>query len=328
MRDALASLALEIRKGQAALSEKAREARLGVPGFVVKAEGRSVSRSACAVDGGLLAFRLHGHDVVATRAVGVNFVYEGSVLKSFSYHPGRTPKTEVHVKSALDEHEANVLRSLLRLKSELSCAIETLERYSPGLLLLDGSLWTVPSDRPGEGSGLAPLYGEVVGLYKKLFAGCDLRKTMLCGVVKDSRSKKLAESLGFSCSDTVLTSHMLDKGERTSAFRYFDKGQKEPEGFWDRLKVFYIKPSENDLPLRIEHLAPAGGKDDGAHDGSDETASLILSLSSISDAFAYPAILIEADMRAAMDPAEAERLQADISALDIRPLRRDSRPFR
>ncbi|MFH0737158.1 MAG: DNA double-strand break repair nuclease NurA [Candidatus Micrarchaeota archaeon] len=324
MREKLATLATEIRKGQAELRERALEARGKDPGLVVKAESRPVRLSACAVDGGLLAYRLHGHDIVAVRAAGVNFVYDGSVLNSFSYHPGRTPKSEVHIRSALDEHEANVLRSLLRLRCELSCAIMCLERYSPAILLLDGSLWTVPSDQPGAGSALAPLHEEVVGLYKKLFAGCHIRKTMLAGVVKDSRSKRLAESLGFPCSDTVLASYLLEKGERTSSMPYSDKAQKEPAGPAQRLKVFYIKPSENDLPLRIEHLA----QDGASGDGSDEAASVILSLSSISDAFAYPAILIEADMRAAMDPSEAERLQADISALDIRPLRRDSRPFR
>jgi hypothetical protein len=324
MREALATLASEIRKGQAVLREKAEEAREKNPRLVKMVKKAGVSLSVCAVDGGLLASRLHGHDVVASRAVGVNFVYSDSILKSFAYHPGKIPQTEVSIKSALDEHEANVFRSLIRLRSELVCALASVERFSPRLLLMDGSLWTVPSDHPPEGSELAPLYEEVVGLYGRLYEGCEAKGVMLCGVVKDSRSKKLAESYGFSCSDTVLTSYLLEKGERTASMPYFDKAQNEPRGFWNRLRVFYIKPSENDLPLRIEHIAMDGAPGDK----SDDAASLILSLSSISESYAYPAILIEADMRAAMDPSEAERLQADLTALDIRPLRRNSRPFR
>lgn len=305
MRDALLSLAERIRKDQTDLRKKARETREGKPGLVVKASVNEITESVCAVDGGLLAYRLHGHDVVASRSVAVNFTYENSVLKSFSHYPSTTPVPDMAVKSALDEHEANVFRSLTRLKSELSCALDAIEKYSPGAMLIDGSLCTVPSDRPGKDSELAPMYQEVVSLYDRLYG----QKTLLCGVIKDSRSRKLADSLGFNCSDTVLCSHMLDKGERTASLQYSEE-KKE-------LKAFYIKPSEHDLPLRVEYLG-----DD------DEVASLILSLSSISDSFAYPAILIEADMRAAMDRTEAERLQADISSLNMQPLRRNSRPFR
>lgn len=320
MRDALSSLAEKILRDQAALRGRAREMRASKPELVSSTAPTDISLSVCAVDGGLFAYRLHGHDVVGTRSVAVNFVYRDSVLNSFDYHPSRSPDITLGVESALDEHEANVFRSLTRLRSELSCAIEALERYSPGLMLMDGSLWTVPSDRPAQDSRLSPLYGEVVGLYKELFGSCTKKGSRLCGVIKDSRSRRLAGSLGFSCSDTVLCSHMLDRAERTSVFPYFEEKQKEPEGFWDSIRAFYLKPSENDLPLRVEYL--------GSEEETDFVSSLIFSLSSISESFAYPAILIEADMRAAMDHNEIERLQADIRSLEMRPLRRNSRPFR
>ncbi|MEW6748086.1 MAG: DNA double-strand break repair nuclease NurA [Candidatus Micrarchaeota archaeon] len=320
MREALSSLAEKIRKDQSALHESTRRIREERPELIAGTEMVGISLDVCAVDGGLLAYRLHGHDVVAVRSVAVDFVYGDSTLRSFDYHPSRSPPISLFVESALDEHEANVFRSLIRLKSELSCALEAVERFSPKLMLMDGSLWTVPSDRPGRGSALGPLYGEVMGLYKKLFGECEREGVLLCGVIKDSRSRKLASSLGFSCSDTVLCSHMLEKGERIKAFPYFDEKQKEPEGYAERLMVSYIKPSEHDLPLRIEFLSMG--------DDEQQVASLISSLSSISESFAYPAVLIEADMRAVMDRAEGERLQADLRTLEMRPLRRNSRPFR
>lgn len=324
MRDALASLADDIRKSQVVLREKARGAREAESGLVAKiTKPKPLSLSVCAVDGGLFAQRLHGHDVVATRSIGVNFIYENSALKSFSHHPSKSSEPELEIRSALDEHEANAFRSLVRLKSELGCALGIIERYHPDLLLMDGSLWTVPSDRPSPDSPLAPLYKEVVELYKKLYSSCERNPTQLCGVIKDSRSRKLASSLGFGCSDTVLCSHLLDAGERTSVFPYFDEKQKEPEGFWEKLRVFYIKPSDHDLPLRIEFLQP---ESEAATE--ERVASVILSLSSISESFAYPAILVEADMRAAMDPKEIERIQDSLRSLDIAPLRRNARPFR
>jgi len=320
MRDALSSLAERILRDQASLSERARETRAGRPELIASVVPVEISLSVCAVDGGLFAYRLHGHDVVAARSVAVNFIYQDSRLESFDYYPSRSPDMSLSVESALDEHEANVFRSLTRLGSELSCAIEALKSYSPALMLMDGSLWTVPSDRPAQDSRLAPLYGEVVELYKELYSACGDKGTLLCGVIKDSRSRKLASSMGFSCSDTVLCSHMLKKAERTAVFPYFEDKQKEPAGFWEKLRVFYMKPSENDLPLRVEFIGEEGDV--------SRVSSLIFSLSSISESFAYPAILIEADMRAAMDRNEAEGLQADIRALEMRPLRRNSRPFR
>ena len=67
----------------------------------------------------------------------------------------------------------------------------------------------------------------------------------------------------------------------------------------------------------------------GTGDDVDAAASLLFSLSAISENFAYPAVLIEADMCAALDPREIEPLENSLHSLaGIRPLRRNQRPFR
>ena len=319
-----------IRKKQNLLRARALGLRKEKPNLVNRVDAipeKSLSISVCAVDGGLFAMRLHGSDVVATRAVGVHFVYQGSKLERFEHFPSKTVEPTIEFRSALDEHEANVFKSLVRLKHELSCAISLLEKYSPNLLLIDGSLWTVPSDRPQSESELAPFYSEIVSLYKTLFSLCEQKKTNLCGVIKDSRSRRLAKESGLDCSDTVLCDYLLEAGERTSFFPYFEENQKEPESFSDRLKIFYLKPSDQDLPLRIEFLA-SNDSNETINLENEHVASLILSLSSISETFAYPAILVEADMCAAMDANEIDHIQNQLLQSDIRPLRRNSRPFR
>jgi len=339
MDERFLSLLSSIRAKQSHLRSSAISMRREKPDLVRKvhqSKSPALSLSVCAVDGGLVSQRMHGSDIVITRAVGVHFVYDGSRLVSFDHFPSKSVEPVIEFKNALDEHEANVFKSLIRLKHELSCAISILEKYSPDLLLLDGSLWLVPSDRPQSGSELAPLYQEVVSLFKKLYSLCGVKRgdkaqTRLCGVIKDSRSRKLARDLGLDCSDTVLCRYMLEAGERTAVMPYFDDEQKEPDGFAKRLKVLYLKPSEQDLPLRVEFLGDDGHQvDAGKTPGSEEdsVASLIHSLSSISESFAYPAILVEADMCAAMDSREIEHIQNQLSSLDIQPLRRNSRPFR
>ena len=47
---------------------------------------------------------------------------------------------------------------MVRLRSELRCAIECVAKYEPDALLMDGSLLPLPNDRPPQGSELGPLF--------------------------------------------------------------------------------------------------------------------------------------------------------------------------
>lgn len=321
MRERLAALAREMRDKYESIRAKAREVRALNPRLTAPVRRQAVSGSVCAVDGGLLAQRMHGADIVVARAAGVNFVYQDSELKAFSRHPSRSPRPAVELRNSLDEHEANTFRSLVRLKHELECALAAMEKFSPRAMFMDGSLLPVPSDRPADGSELSGLYSEVLGLYRKLFDSAKAKNCLLCGVIKDSRARKLSKELGLTCSDTLLCNFLLDEWERTQAMAYFEDKppSREMAELGSTISVFYLKPSKNDLPLRIELL--------GAE--VDSAASLVCTLSSISENFAYPAVLIEADMCAALDPGEMEPIEGSLLSLaGLRPLRRNSRPFR
>lgn len=321
MRERLASLAESIRRNYESLRAGASSARASDPSLAEKVAPHQLPETICAVDGGLLSHRMHGADIALTRAVAAIFTYGPDGLRSCAYHPSRSPPPSVHMESSLDEHESLVFRSLARLRHELSCAMSALEAHSPRLLLMDGALLPLPSDRPPADSTIFPLYSEVLGLYASLFAKAEAKGCMLCGVVKDSRARKLSKALGLACSDSVLCGFLLEPGERTRAMPYFE--EKAPGGdvarLSGRISVFYIRPSEADLPLRVEVL---GGR-------VDEAASAVLALSSLSESFAYPAPLVEADLCAALDPSELEPIEASLFSLSgLRPLRRNSRPFR
>jgi hypothetical protein len=322
MRERIAELAGDMRRSFEILRQRALLAREADPSLVHKVSSCLISLSVCAVDGGLVAQRLHGADIVISRAVGINFHYSDSALKKFAYHPSKSPEPGLDLKSSLDEHEANVFRSIVRLKSELGCAITSIEKFSPQVMLMYGSLLPLPSDRPEDDSELAQSYKDLLSTYSRLFSISKEKGCMLCGVVKDSRARKLSEEMGFSCSDTLLCSYLLNEGERTKAMPYYQEKKgigKDIFALGEKISVFYLKPSEHDLPLRIE-----------AYDCDvDKAASIIRSLSSISENFAYPAILIEADMCAAMDPKEIEGIESSLLNLSgIKALRRNSRPFR
>ncbi len=92
-----------------------------------------------------------------------------------------------------------------------------------------------------------------------------------------------------------------------------------------RVNAFYLKAVERDRPMRIEFLE---GKR-----SFDEIASLIFTLSRINKNYAYPAVLIEADLRAALEQGELDRVYGELVARtglrsSVLKLKRDSRPFR
>ncbi len=321
MRGRLAELAGSLVRRQECQRQLALKILGSDPGLVRAAPREPVSIAVCAVDGGLLAARMHGADIVLSRAVAVRFDYRASRPAGFGYHPGKNPPFDIDTDSSLDEGESLAFRSLVRLRSELRCALEAHGKWGAGALLLDGSLLPLPSDRPGGGSALGGLYSDVIGLYSRLFAQCEGPGTLLCGVVKDSRSRRLSRSLGADLPDTVLCHHLLQAGEMTRPIPFSDagRGADEASALASRVSVLYIRPSESALPLRVEVL---GGR-------AESAASLVLGLSSISENFAYPAPLVEADMRATMDPAEIEAVEYALSSLSgMRSLRRNSRPFR
>jgi hypothetical protein len=304
----LEQISERIRKSHDILREKARsmhDLKIAVP-------KEPLNISVCAVDGGLLYHRMHGLDIALGRAVAVNFNYSDGKPAGHKYHPSRAPQPSVEIKTSLDEHEANVFRSLVRLKHEIGCANEALEKFKPELLLLDGSLLPVPSDIPAKSSQLRPAYDELLESYRKLYS----QNCIFCGVIKDSRARRLASD----CSDSVLCNYLLGEGERTKEFSYFEKPPSEPDlgELGANVRVTYIKPSANDIPLRVEILGDVA-----------KASSHVLALSAISKHFAYPAALVEADMCAALDPVELESIERQLQAkAGIMPLRRNSRPFR
>ncbi|MDD5317663.1 MAG: DNA double-strand break repair nuclease NurA [Candidatus ainarchaeum sp.] len=296
-----------------------------------------------AVDGGLLAQEFHGFDLLMTRACAVMFSYRDGKRASHAYFPSALPPPEVEVTYTMDTHEFQRYKSLFRLRKEIGTALSACEKLSPDYMLLDGSLLPQVSDKPGAGEEEARiLYGEVIALYSSLFSLCDEKGIRLVGVIKDSRGRRFIEILERMLveseretlrrsSDTSFLSYLLKECERTASFSYSsaEKEQvvlKDLKDWGSRIAVFYVKPAEEDRPVRAEFLSTP-------HASAEEVASTVCALSRINKKYAMPAVLIEADLRAAMDPLDLERTYKDLFVRTglrsaMMKLRRDSRPFR
>ncbi|MCX8194751.1 MAG: DNA double-strand break repair nuclease NurA [Candidatus Micrarchaeota archaeon] len=298
----------------------------------------SISCKVAAVDSGIIGEELHGFDFLLLRAAGVIFEYRASKVISHTYFPSAIPNTQYDVRSGLDSYEVIWHKSLFRLKSELSCASKLIAQHSPDYLLLDGSIAPLLSDRPPEESEIRPLYNETVEEYRKLYQAAWEKNCTLLGVIKDSRSRRFIEIVskhtqgnGFAnTNDTNFLFFMLNEGERTCAFSYAAEPQRhqiiKELGQWgERILAFYLKPVKDDRPLRVEFLS--------GQRGFDEIASFVHSLSCLHKSYAYPPVLIEADLRAALDGRQFEQAYGSLfSRLGRSPalmrLRRNARPFR
>jgi hypothetical protein len=321
MENSMRAKAQGLRENPAVQDESALEKALAIP-----VARKRLDCSICAVDSGFAMRAFHGVDVVLVKSAAVNFFYRDSKLVAYDYLPSAFPEITLEFMVGLDEHENALFKSLVRLRQEISLAVESVEKFSPECMLIDGSLLPLAGDVPKKDSALFPLYGEVIGLYRKLYQLCEEKKISLFGVIKDSRSRRFVDIAKIeNANDSVFLNYLLKKGERTFAMRYATANShatpvmKDLEPFSSMLCAFYMKASEDAFPLRIEFFN--GGN-------IDAMAEKIYSICAVNESYAYPAPLIEADLCAALGNDEVDNVFAADARSAIKPLRRDSRPFR
>ncbi len=294
-----------------------------------------------AVDGGTAYTELHGMDLSVLKALCVIFEYENGKLKTTKYFPSKFPTLIRNLRTSLDEHEVLFHRSLSRIELELETAIKAVESQEIDIMLLDGSLLPLLSNKPQETNEQYLKYKKVVEKYKELFSICEKKKCDLVGVIKDSRGRRFIEELASlikgidedilkKSNDTNFLIYLLDRHERTCFLGYAQNPNSHPilkdfEKWAEKIKICYLKPGK-DRPFRIEVLSQKRSY--------EELANIISKISSINPYYSYPAILIEVDLRAMMDHKEIDRMYNSIlmkivkNQNSILKLKRDIRPFR
>ncbi len=317
--------------------------------FVQKVKETELNHRIAGIDSGFVGKRLYSLDIVLIRAVGAVFDYEKSKVKEVQYHPNAFSFPNPFLSSNdLENDEFLCNKSLLRLKEEVRTATEMIEKFSPQYCFLDGSIVPQYADKPRKDSRLNSVYREMLELFQNLYSAADKKNCALIGAVEDSRGSRLRNLLqrevlskkAFVDSalldnlfDSSLLQFLLQKGERSFAFHYSGSiGEhailKDFDSGWaERIHALYLKPCTYDRPLRIEFLADNGSISKKA----DEAAKVAMKLSCMHREYAYPAVLIEADLRARLHGNEVEtvfnKILDKLGKESSLFLRRDSRPF-
>jgi hypothetical protein len=232
--------------------------------------------------------------------------------------------------------------------AEVNTARETIEKFKPDIIFLNGSVVPHYVEKPVEHSLLYPPYRRMVEVYLKLFESARKNKTILAGVIEDSRGtrfceianqKILSESnkpelkiLLDRTKDTNLLTYALNLNERSFVFKYSANPEDHPmlREFGQELAnlvfSFYLKTAEFDRPIRIDFLST-----EKTVDVANKISSLLIATAGHSS-YGMPPVLIEADQRAKLSEKDLETFYLDLinkagNLPGLFNLRRDQRPF-
>ena len=289
-----------------------------------KCEKKELNLKVGAIDASIISQEFHSFDLIITKTVGAIFTYKNEKLIHNEYHPSALPKEKINIIGSTDLMELNQIKNIIRLKEEISLAVEMGDKCD--LILIDGSLVPLPGDKPTS-EILKKEYNELIEKYLELFSKY---KDKIVGVVKDSRSKRFIEhysekynfEIETNITDSSLLDIVLEKGEKTKEISYAKDAKtnqilKDLLPFSEEIKVVYLKAGSYDRPVRIDYFT---------HKNEE-----MMSLCGINDKYTYPAILIDVDLRALMDVKDVERILKEIELspyVDNKLLRRNVRPFR
>ncbi|MHA1299821.1 MAG: DNA double-strand break repair nuclease NurA [Candidatus Helarchaeota archaeon] len=313
------------------------------------------------IDGGIIAKNFYNFDLIATRAVACIFEFNKN-KPNVIYYPEQSPTPKIISNiTPQNQTESEIFISLERIKEEIDLAISLSNRAKrPNLIILDGSILPLPSDKPGSSSELILKYEQVLEKYRILFKNCIDKNILLAGCVKDSRSRRFTSFMGKAIPhlmdyfprlnlildldyrgiinrlyDCELLYRILEVNERTCILNYVENPKNHfilkdfDDDIIKRLKIFYLKAVPYDFPMRVEYLTLNSSPISTAN----KISAAILPLSCHHVEFAVPTILIEADARAKLRDSDIDVL-CDILVQKIGikqnyfELRRNRRPFR
>jgi hypothetical protein len=301
-------------------------------------------------------------DLILVRGIAVIFQFGPEEGPNVEFFPDPFPEPQIRpMMLTLSGTELDQLASLERVAAELRVTLAVLDNFHTDLILMDGSLFYHPRDRPQSGSIVYEKFQEVLSLYRQLYNLSRKKGTALIGIVKDSRSSRVTSILGdilphiirdpaiFEMMQGVdyrwllkisrdcdILDTFLNEGERSFVFRYSSELQNtnslpdDLNGWASSILVTYLKTARDDLPLRIEILSDNDSENDVRK--IDKALAAILPLSWQHPEYGIPTPILEADTRARITSNETsmviDRLMA-LSGLTYTTLekRRSRNPF-
>ncbi len=287
------------------------------------------------IDGGIVSEAMTGFDLALYRAVSAVFTGIGKEVKA-EYIPHFDPEPQIFFSPSLpSRQEFNRICTLMRLYAEYEVAKLTIERSKVAVIFIDGKVSPLSSDFSKESQSRLIIQAErdVKRIYNELIQVAFDKKVLLCGVVKDSRSREVTKALGSvipnltksegwdlefmkmwpyhlgDLQDAVFADTILQQGQRTSWVELSKPSWMERDDIF--LQTTLIKILSSDEPLRLEVLSET---DADYVDGSKRIALAALNiLTNHGMPLALPTVILEADERTKLSSAHLDEIIDQIS---------------
>ena len=302
------------------------------------------------VDGGIVKHSYHGLDLMLMRSVGTIFEYSDGKLKNVNYYPDSNPLPDPRIiLDSFSDIELNSCYNFERQIMEINSTKEAIKKFKPDVALLDGSVIPHYVPRP-DNPVVVEYYQNLIKTYISLFEVAKDMKTILAGVIEDSRGIKFCDILSRTVldqaesdvskelklvlektKDSNLLYYALEKGERTCVFNYSKNPKvhpilKEFENMGNCFYSFYIKTVDFDRPLRVDFIGS-----ENVHEIVEKLSCVLLQTSGHSG-YGFPSILIEADQRARLTEKDLDMFYSDLinklgNVSTLFKMRRETRPF-
>lgn len=300
-----------------------------------------LNHSVAGVDSSIIGQEFMSADLLMVKSVSTIITYKSGTKQKSIYYPSVAPEPLFVISEGLDAHEVIWHKNLVRLTQEYSIACELATKKLADVILLDGSIIPLVLDRPAEDSQLYEKYLELIRLVVNFFKVSEQNNVLVAGLSKDSRSKRVVEifkdmyqnKASIFTNDVSLLYEILPAGSRTTLFSYESQEATkksrnlvikdlEKAGFAGVISAYYQRISKYDKPIRVEVISSNKSA------GIDAIAGIIHSLCSISKRYTYPAVLIDADLRAKVEARDLDRMIRVLSVELLQGMRRQNRPFR
>lgn len=302
------------------------------------------------VDGGIVKHSYHGLDLMLMRSVGTIFEYSDGKLNRVDYHPDSNPLPDPRIIfDSFSDIELNSCYNFERQIMEINSAKEAIEKFKPDVVMLDGSVIPHYVPKP-DNPVLVEYYQNLIKTYISLFEIVKNTKTILAGVIEDSRGIKFCDILSRTVldqaesdvskelklvlektKDSNLLYYALNKGERTCVFNYSKNPKvhpilKEFESMGNSFYSFYIKTVDFDRPLRVDFIGSGN-----IHETVNKLSNILMQTCGHSG-YGFPSVLIEADQRARLTEKDLDMFYSDLinrvgNVSTLFKMRRETRPF-
>ncbi|MHA2091763.1 MAG: DNA double-strand break repair nuclease NurA [Candidatus Kariarchaeaceae archaeon] len=288
------------------------------------------------VDGGLISEAMSGFDIILYRAVGAVFQGIGEKVRAH-YIPNFDPDPQLFFAPALESrYEFNTLSTLLRLYIEYKVALETIEKENPTVLFIDGKvspMWSDFASNLRSESVIVDIEHDVKTIYKELVSTAISNEVLLCGIIKDSRSRELVRKVmdhipkwvrannidpksikGWrkilpQMIDQTFSSSLLKVNQRT-AWMQSSIPDWLPRNPRIGIRSCLVRPLQEDTPIRLEIVHQDLNWMN--HAISIALGSLVV-LAKHGMPIAIPTVILEADDRARLSAVHLENTIDQIS---------------